>query len=283
MKRKAILIFLFIVFAVSFLYADTTVYITKTGKKYHLATCSYLRKSKISIPLSDTLARGHAACSRCKPPTRAPAAVPASAPAPSGGPEALALPYTADPSRIQYYTGFSLLYSEEQEQPAWVAYLLTADETRVTTDRTDNFRADPGIPTGSSALSDYRGSGFDRGHLAPAGGIKWSSQAMRESFLMSNMSPQRTGFNRGIWKKLEECCRDQAASDQEVYVVTGPVLTDGPYQEIGPNGADIPKRYFKVILDYRQPGLKRLGLFCRMNQAACKYRFMPCRWTGWRR
>ena len=82
---------------------------------------------------------------------------------------------------------------------------------------------------------------------------------MSESFLMSNMTPQRPGFNRGIWKRLEAWVRDQALQNQEVYVVTGPVLTDGPYQEIGPNGVDIPKRYFKVILDYKEPGFKAIG------------------------
>lgn len=72
-----------------------------------------------------------------------------------------------------------------------------------TLDRTDNFRADRSISTESAALSDYRGSGYDRGHLAPAADMKWAPAAMSESFLMSNMSPQDPGFNRGIWKKLE--------------------------------------------------------------------------------
>jgi endonuclease G len=67
------------------------------------------------------------------------------------------------------------------------------------------------------------------------------------------MSPQQPGFNRGIWKRLEEWVRDQAEANGEVYIVTGPVLTDGPYEEIGPNGVDIPKRYYKVILDYKEP------------------------------
>ena len=81
---------------------------------------------------------------------------------------------------------------------------------------------------------------------------------MSESFFMSNMSPQASGFNRGIWQKLEEWARDQAIANGEVYVVTGPVLTDGPYQEIGLNGVDVPKRYFKVLLDYKEPELKAI-------------------------
>jgi endonuclease G len=69
--------------------------------------------------------------------------------------------------------------------------------------RTNDFREDYKVTTGSASLSDFKGSGYDRGHLAPAGDMKWSSTAMSESFYMSNMSPQKPGFNRGIWKKLE--------------------------------------------------------------------------------
>jgi len=251
----------------SLLYAeDPTVYITKTGTKYHRATCSYLRSSKIPIPLSEAIARGYTPCSRCKPPTQVTVPTPPPTPEPSGD-EALALPYCTDPRQIQHYTGFALLYSEEHEQPAWVAYLLTDDEVAGTLERTDNFRADPQISTGSASLGDYRGSGYDRGHLAPAADMKWSSAAMSESFLMSNMSPQAPGFNRGIWRRLEEWVRDQAEANEEVYVVTGPVLTDGSFQEIGPNGVDVPKRYFKVVLDYKEPELKAIG-FILPNQSS---------------
>lgn len=173
--------------------------------------------------------------------------------------EELALPYCDDPSKIQYYTGFALLYSEEHEQAAWLAYLLTNDEVLGSVERSDNFREDPQISTGSASLKDYKGSGYDRGHLAPAADMKWSEEAMRDSFLMSNMSPQAPGFNRGIWRRLEEWVRDQAIANEEVYIVTGPVLTDGPVPEIGANGVNVPKRYFKVLLDCKEPELKAIG------------------------
>lgn len=63
----------------------------------------------------------------------------------------------------------------------------------------------------------------------------------------------------GIRRRLEEWVRDQAIANEEVYVVTGPVLTEGPYQEIGPNGVDVPKQYFKVLLDYKEPEIKAIG------------------------
>ena len=81
------------------------------------------------------------------------------------------------------------------------------------------------------------------------------------------MSPQMPGFNRGIWRKLEEWVRDQAIANEELYIVTGPVLTDGPYQEIGPNGVDVPKRFFKVLLDYKEPELKAIG-FIMPNESS---------------
>ena len=82
---------------------------------------------------------------------------------------------------------------------------------------------------------------------------------------MSNMTPQRPGFNRGIWRSLESLVRKWAKENKEVYVVTGPILTDGPYEAIGENGVSIPKWYFKVILDYTEPDLKAIG-FILPNQ-----------------
>ena len=108
------------------------------------------------------------------------------------------------------HLGYTLSYNEKHEQASWVAYELTAGELRGTIARTDNFKADASVTTGSASLADYRGSGFDRGHLAPAADMKWSREVMSESFFMSNMSPQEPGFNRGIWKKLEGKVRDWA-------------------------------------------------------------------------
>ena len=76
---------------------------------------------------------------------------------------------------------------------------------------------------------------------------------------MSNMSPQSPGFNRGIWKKLEYLIRKFAKANEVVYFVTGPILPDGPYETIGENEVAIPKRCFKVMLDYKEPGLKAIG------------------------
>jgi DNA/RNA endonuclease G (NUC1) len=173
-SRKAIWIVVFLVLIASALVAEAPiVYITKTGEKYHTATCSYLGKSKIPIYLSDAICQGYTPCSRCKPPvlvqtqlSEPTTQIQAEAPSVSASIEDLCLPYCEDPSTIQYYTGFALLYSEEHEPPAWVAYLLTDDEVLGTIDRSDNFREYPQIITRSASLEDNRGSGYDRGHLA---------------------------------------------------------------------------------------------------------------------
>jgi len=134
--------------------------------------------------------------------------------------------------------------------------------------RTNDFREDYKVKTGSASLLDYKGSGYDRGHLAPAADFKWSSTAMSESFFMSNMSPQHPSFNRGIWKKLEGSVRNWADDNSEIYVVTGPILTSSN-STIGYNGVSIPNYYYKVILDYHEPELKGIG-FILPNQKSSR-------------
>lgn len=171
----------------------------------------------------------------------------------------LELPMLREGDVLVLHKGFALVYNEEHEQADWVAYELTRDEVFGIYDRADDFRADPSIATGSAALADYRNSGYDRGHLIPAADLKWSTEALSDSFYLSNMSPQQPEFNRGIWSKLEAVVRQFAATEGSVYVVTGPVLNDGPYAVIGENDVSVPKYYYKVVLDYREPELKAIG------------------------
>ena len=171
----------------------------------------------------------------------------------------LEIPMLEEGDELIIHTGFSLVYDEEHEQARWVAYELTRDEVFGIYERGDNFRPDRSIRTGSADLADYRGSGYDRGHLIPAADLSWSEQAMSDSFYMSNMSPQEPSFNRGIWASLEAVIRNFAAVEGAVHVVTGPVLTDGPYETIGENEVSIPQYYYKVILDYVEPEKKAIG------------------------
>lgn len=162
----------------------------------------------------------------------------------------------------QYYT---LSYSEPHEQAEWVYYILTPDLINGSVSRTDNFR--PDIKTGSAQLLDYRGSGYDRGHLCPAGDMKLNRTAMSESFFMSNMSPQHPSFNRGIWKSLEATVRNWAIEEGRIYVVTAGVLSRG-LQEIGSSGVDVPQRYYKVVYD--PTGAEKMIALVMPNQKGTK-------------
>ena len=145
------------------------------------------------------------------------------------------------------HTYYSLSYLEEHEQAEWVHYKLNSTMLKGEIPRKKNYTIDQKISTYSSTLLDYKGSGYDRGHLAPAQDLSFNTTAMSESFYMSNMSPQHPSFNRGIWKKLESLVRSWGAKSS-VYVVTGPVLDDCSVT-IGANNVCVPKYYYKVIYD----------------------------------
>jgi endonuclease G, mitochondrial len=170
----------------------------------------------------------------------------------------LELPKYSPHDQVITHSGYTLSYNPVYRIANWVAYELTAGETHAVVQRKNHFAPDPLLNTESAVNEDYKGSGYDRGHLAPCGDMCWSYQAMTESFYLSNMSPQVPAFNRGIWKKLEEQVRDWAIEDQAVCVVTGPVLTKG-LGTIGHHRIAIPEYFYKVILDYTEPGIKGIG------------------------
>ena len=150
--------------------------------------------------------------------------------------------------------GYALGYIEYHEQPAWVIYIMTkAEATTKAAKRTNKFRSDPEIPTGSATTGDYRRSGYDRGHLAPAADMAFSGQTMADSFFMSNMSPQKPAFNRGIWKDLEALVRYFAITERKIVVVTGPILPKEKTVTIGANKVTVPTHYYKVIFDLTPP------------------------------
>ena len=178
------------------------------------------------------------------------------------------LPRVEEGEVVISHVGYTLSYNETHEQANWVAYELTAEEVAGEVERKDAFRADPEVESGSAALADYRSSGYDRGHLAPAADMKWSAEAMSESFYMSNMSPQKAAFNRGIWKKLEMKVRGWATREGAVLIVTAGVLKPR-LKTIGVNKVSVPKKFYKVILDNREPELKGIG-FILPNKGSAK-------------
>lgn len=166
----------------------------------------------------------------------------------------------------QFYT---LAYNEKTEQAVWIAYSLSADNLKnAKFKRKDNFKSDPDVSTESASPTDYAKSGYDRGHLAPAADFTWTKEGLDESFYMSNMSPQVPGFNRGIWKKLEEQVRTWAKENHKLYIVTGPVV-EKRADRIGKSKVSIPQYYYKAILDIQEPELKAIG-FLMKNEKSSK-------------
>ena len=141
---------------------------------------------------------------------------------------------------------YSLDFDTLHRQARWVYYMLTFDSINGKTARGDNFRPDPFVP-GCPTLADYRGSGYDRGHLCPAADMKISQEAMSETFFLSNMSPQAPAFNRGAWAKLEALVRSYIRDNSDtLYVVTGPVFL-GATESIGESKVTVPLFYYKAV------------------------------------
>lgn len=150
-------------------------------------------------------------------------------------------------SEMVRYTGMTISFNPELHVPNWVAYELTADEVQGEEPRSNKFYTDRDV-RGCASPDDYRNTGYDRGHMAPAADMKWNPQAMNESFSMANIAPQANVLNRGSWSKLEDKCRQRALKDSAVIIISGPVLTDPIEIRIGSNHVAVPSRFFKVIL-----------------------------------
>ncbi|GAB3337678.1 hypothetical protein GCM10027299_49060 [Larkinella ripae] len=178
------------------------------------------------------------------------------------------LPAFGATDAIIRHDGYTLRYREAFEQADWVSYPLLENEILGDADRkNEQFQPDPMVETGSALSSDYTRSGYDRGHLAPAGDFKFSQQMMRQTFYMSNISPQVPEFNRGIWKQLEEQVRVWALRDQGLYVVTGPVLRSGLPTIGKKNRVAVPEYYYKVLLYCNNPEIRMIAFLLKNEES----------------
>lgn len=170
------------------------------------------------------------------------------------------LPLVQPGDQIIRHEGFTLRYRDEYKDAAWVAYPLLDYETSGDANRKfEQFQPDLSVLNGTALSSDYTRSGYDRGHLAPAGDFKFSQRIMSETFFMSNITPQVPQFNRGIWKELEEQVRAWAIRDNGLYVVTGPVLKPGLLTIGRSNEISVPEKFYKVILYCNKPHIRMIG------------------------
>lgn len=160
--------------------------------------------------------------------------------------ESIFLP-TSTTGEIVEHAYYALSYSEPHEQPEWVAYTLKKEHLTYDDRQRPYFIEDPKVSTKSADWKNYRGSGYDRGHLLPAGDRRFSEQAYNETFYTSNISPQDKQFNAGIWNRLEQKIRYWCKKYGDLLVVTGGVLEDDLI-EIGDEDVDVPRMFYKIVL-----------------------------------
>lgn len=163
------------------------------------------------------------------------------------------------------HSAMILEYDEDHEQAKWVAHMILPEIKDGKVTRTNDFRIDPKIKTGTATQKDYfltdtledgkvkyDGFGYDRGHLAASADFRWSEKALSESYFYSNMSPQLPDFNREKWGDLEALLRKYVINNEvPLYVMTMPILSkDLPKIERAKNHVSIPEKYAKVAYDH---------------------------------
>lgn len=173
-----------------------------------------------------------------------------------------------------YIAGYSYYF----RQPKWVLEIVnppTINGEPEGVERSDNFRPDYRIPQLFRAdLVDFKGSGFDRGHMVPSADQRGLEIQNSETYLLTNMSPQKPELNRYIWRRLENAVRVLNTKNEilETYVVTGPIFNfDQPVTVIGTNDSNevtipIPHAYFKTVLTEDKKGRLHLWSFIIKNE-----------------
>lgn len=175
-------------------------------------------------------------------------------------------PRVKSKKNIIYHTGFSLQFNTETNCADWVAWELNEYEAATNkVNRTNDFKADDKVP-GNHRVEpyDYRGSGYDRGHLCPAGDMGWSYEAMTDCFYMSNICPQHSVLNQRWWEHLESACRRWAMREGRIYICCGPIYEDDSQQYIGNDTkVRVPSAFFKVVLSLKKNEEKAIGFIYR--------------------
>ena len=173
------------------------------------------------------------------------------------------------PVQILNRKAYTVSYNDSSKCPNWVAWHLTAEHADGEWPRDNNYYEDEDVPLPRASNDDYRGSGWSRGHMCPAGDNKWDEVAMRESNLLTNICPQHASLNSGLWNVIERECRKWATKYGDLYIVCGPVLLNKEHETIGNNKIVVPEAFFKVILCLN-PKPKAIGYIIRNNEGTKK-------------
>jgi len=159
---------------------------------------------------------------------------------------------------IVHHNHFSLSYKEAYEQAEWVAYTLKKEQLTYDDRKRPYFIEDPKVKTKSADWRNYKRSGYDRGHLCPAGDRRFSKYAYNETFYTSNISPQNNAFNAGVWNRLEQKVRYWTKKYSKVFVVTGGVLEKG-LPVIGDEDVAVPKSFYKIVAREDKGSIKMIA------------------------
>ena len=165
---------------------------------------------------------------------------------------------TSTTNQIIHHQNYSLSYSEPHEQAEWVAYELKTSHISSTNHKRPYFEIDEAVKTGAAHWRNYKNSGYDKGHLCPAGDRRFTKEAHDETFLTSNISPQEHEFNSGVWNRLEQKVRYWAKKNDGIFIVTGGVLKDN-LKTIGEGKVAVPNQFYKIILDNTNGKIKVLA------------------------
>ena len=166
------------------------------------------------------------------------------------------------------HTFYTLSYNEEFEQSEWVAYELKKSYIKNNNFRRPFFIEDAKVTTGSADWRNYKNSGYDKGHLCPAGDMEFAIDAYNDTFLTSNISPQLRDFNNGIWNRLEQKVRYWAVKYDGLYVITGGVLKESS-RTIGKEKVLVPKYFYKILL-HNYDGNYKMIAFLVPNEGSNK-------------
>ena len=173
--------------------------------------------------------------------------------------------------QILHRKAYVVSYNKDTRQPNWVAWHLTSEHCDGVYARPSGnaFHEDDEVAQPRATLEDYRGSGWSRGHMCPAGDNKWDADAMYESFLLTNVCPQDSRLNSGLWNSVEIDCRRWAKQFGDVYIVCGPVFYRQEHERIGENRIPVPEAFFKVVLCLNGKP-KGLGIVVKNNAGTKK-------------
>lgn len=159
---------------------------------------------------------------------------------------------------VVYHDNYALSYSEDHEQAEWVFYELKGANVNKGNYKRPYFISDPKVKTKSADYRNYKKSGYDRGHLCPAGDMNFSKEAFDDTFYTSNISPQKNDFNSGIWNRLEQKTRYWSQKYQDIYVVTGGILSDN-LKTIGSEKVSVPNYFYKILMDETDGNYKMIA------------------------